>query len=80
MGPAQDLYSYPTRIAHLRPAQLLHRKLHRTRTVPAHDFYMQTSNNVLKFYVINCEGPAQFGTGLCTRIAFQKPYSDNTTN
>ena len=23
-----------------------HRKLHRTRTVPAHDFYMQTSNNV----------------------------------
>ena len=46
MGPAQDLYSYPTWIAYLRPALLLHRKLYSTRTVPAHDFYMQTSNNV----------------------------------
>ena len=46
MGPAQDLYSYPTWIAHLRAAKLLHRKLHRTHTVFAHNFYMQTSNNV----------------------------------
>ena len=58
MGPAQDLYSYPTRIAYLRPALLLHRKLYSTRTVPAHDFYMQTSNNVLKLYLRNCERPA----------------------
>ena len=26
---------------------------------PAHDFYMQTSNNVLKLYLRNCERFAQ---------------------
>ena len=72
MGPAQDLYNYPTWIAHRISAQLLHRKLHRTRTVPARDFYMQTSNNVLKLYLKNCEGPAQDQKVFVTCFAFLK--------
>ena len=79
MGPAQDLYSYPTRIAHLRPAEFLHSKLHRSRTVPAHDFYIQTSNNILKPYLRNCEGPAQNQQVFVTCFAFLK-ISKNTLN
>ena len=72
MGPAQDLCSYSTRIARLKSAQLLYRKLHRTRTIIEHDFYIQTSNNILKVYLRNCEGPARGQQVFVTCFAFLK--------
>ena len=59
--------------------RIAHSKLHRARTVPAHDFYIQTSSNILKLYVRNCEGPAQDQQVFVTCFAFLK-ISKNTLN
>ena len=37
-----------------------------------HDFYLQTSNNIFKLYVINYEGALQFGRGLCFSHCFSE--------
>ena len=58
MEPAQNLTVFLPKWPTRNPHNSCIASLHGTRTVPAHDFYLQTSKNILKLCLINCKGPA----------------------